>query len=167
MSDDNIRVRFAPSPTGFLHVGGARTALFNWLFARHWGGKFILRIEDTDRERSKPEYEEAILWDMRWLGLEWDEGPVVGGPKGPYFQTKRGSIYQEQLEKLLSVGDAYHCFCSPEELTADREIQLAAGKIYKYSGKCAQLSVDEAKGKIEKGMMSAIRLRVREGVTIF
>jgi glutamyl-tRNA synthetase len=167
MSDDNIRVRFAPSPTGFLHVGGARTALFNWLFARHWGGKFILRIEDTDRERSKPEYEEAILRDMRWLGLEWDEGPVVGGPKGPYFQTKRGSIYQEQLEKLLSVGDAYHCFCSPEELTADREIQLAAGKIYKYSGKCAQLSVDEAKGKIEKGMMSAIRLRVREGVTIF
>jgi len=167
MSDDNIRVRFAPSPTGFLHVGGARTALFNWLFARHWGGKFILRIEDTDRERSKPEYEEAILRDMRWLGLDWDEGPLVGGPKEPYFQTKRGPIYQEQLEKLLVVGDAYHCFCSPEELTADREAQLAAEKIYQYSGKCAQLSVGEVKEKIEHGIMSAIRLRVREGMTTF
>src|SRR5580658_8746347 len=101
-----IRVRFAPSPTGYLHVGGARTALFNWLFARHLGGKFILRIEDTDRERSKPEYEEAILQDMRWLGLDWNEGPVVGGHKGPYFQTQRGPLYQQQLEKLLSAGNA-------------------------------------------------------------
>src|ERR1700685_3015752 len=107
------RVRFAPSPTGCLHVGGARTALFNWLFARHSGGTFILRIEDTDRERSKPEYEEAIFRDMRWLGLDWDEGPVTGGEKGPYFQTQRGPLYQKQLEKLFSTGNAYHCFCSP------------------------------------------------------
>src|SRR5580700_2049291 len=114
MSKEFIRVRFAPSPTGFLHVGGARTALFNWLFARHWGGAFILRIEDTDRERSKPEYVEAILRDMRWLGLDWDEGPLVGGNKGPYFQTQRDALYQQQLEKLLSAGNAYHCFCTPE-----------------------------------------------------
>src|ERR1041385_4286258 len=91
------RVRFAPSPTGYLHVGGARTALFNWLFARHFGGKFILCIEDTDRERSKPEYEAAILRDLRWLGLEWDEGPEVGGPYGPYLQTQRSGIYREQV----------------------------------------------------------------------
>ena len=167
MSNDNIRVRFAPSPTGFLHVGGARTALFNWLFARHLGGKFILRIEDTDRERSKPEYEEAILRDMSWLGLDWDEGPVIGGQKGPYFQTQRGTLYQQQMEKLLSAGNAYHCFCTPEELTADREAQLALGKIYRYSGKCAQLSPVEVKEKIEKGALFAIRLRVREGETTF
>jgi nondiscriminating glutamyl-tRNA synthetase len=164
---DQIRVRFAPSPTGFLHVGGARTALFNWLFARHSGGKFILRIEDTDRERSKPEYEEAILRDMRWLGLDWDEGPIAGGDKGPYFQTQRASLYLQQMEKLLSQNNAYQCFCSPEELNADREAQVAAGKIYRYSGKCARLSASEAKAKIEKGDAFAIRLRVQEGATVF
>jgi glutamyl-tRNA synthetase len=164
---DQIRVRFAPSPTGFLHVGGARTALFNWLFARHSGGKFILRIEDTDRERSKPEYEEAILRDMRWLGLDWDEGPLAGGDKGPYFQTQRTSLYQQQMEKLLSQNNAYPCFCSPEELNRDREAQVAAGKIYRYSGKCARLSAAEAKVKIDKGDDFAIRLRVQEGTTVF
>jgi len=102
MSSTKVRVRFAPSPTGFLHVGGARTALFNWLFARHSGGRFILRIEDTDRERSKPEYEEAILRDMKWLGLDWDEGPEKGGDKGPYLQTQRGDLYRRELEKLMS-----------------------------------------------------------------
>jgi nondiscriminating glutamyl-tRNA synthetase len=167
MIKNQIRVRFAPSPTGFLHVGGARTALFNWLFARHAGGKFILRIEDTDRERSKPEYEEAILRDMRWLGLDWDEGPAIGGEKGPYFQTQRGDLYRKQLEDLLEARNAYHCFCSPEELAADREAQLAAGKIYRYSGKCARLTADEAKEKTRNGALSAVRLRVKEGVTTF
>ncbi|HXL72721.1 MAG TPA: glutamate--tRNA ligase, partial [bacterium] len=167
MTKNHIRVRFAPSPTGFLHVGGARTALFNWLFARHSGGTFILRIEDTDQERSKPEYEEAILRDMRWLGLDWDEGPVIGGEKGPYFQTQRGFLYQKQLEKLLLTGNAYHCFCSPEELAADREDQLAAGKIYRYSGKCARLTDNEAKEKSKNGALSVIRLRVKGGITTF
>ena len=96
-----VRVRFAPSPTGFLHVGGARTALFNWLFARHAGGKFILRIEDTDRDRSKTEYEEGIIRDLQWLGLDWDEGPSLGGAFGPYRQTERASIYRDQLKKLF------------------------------------------------------------------
>ncbi len=167
MINNHIRVRFAPSPTGFLHVGGARTALFNWLFARQAGGKFILRIEDTDRERSKPEYEEAILRDMRWLGLDWDEGPVIGGEKEPYFQTQRGHLYQKHFENLLAAGNAYHCFCSSEELAADREAQLAAGKIYRYSGKCARLTADEAKEKTKNGALSAVRLRVKEGVTTF
>jgi nondiscriminating glutamyl-tRNA synthetase len=167
MLNNQIRVRFAPSPTGFLHVGGARTALFNWLFARHSGGTFILRIEDTDRERSRPEYEEAILRDMRWLGLDWDEGPVTGGASGPYFQTQRRSLYQEQLQKLLSTGSAYHCFCTPEELAADRESQAAAGKIYRYSGKCSRLTADEADQKLKNGELSAIRLKVKEGVTTF
>ncbi len=167
MRNSPIRVRFAPSPTGFLHVGGARTALFNWLFARHSGGTFVLRIEDTDRERSKPEYEEAILRDMRWLGLDWDEGPDIGGGKGPYFQTQRSALYREQLEKLILTGNAYPCFCLPEELAADREGQTAAGKIYRYSGKCARLTVAEADVKSKNGELSAIRLRVKEGVTTF
>ena len=167
MIKNNIRVRFAPSPTGFLHVGGARTALFNWLFARHSGGTFILRIENTDRERSKPEYEEAILRDMRWLGLDWDEGPEAGGEKGPYFQTQRSFLYKKELEKLISRGNAYPCFCSQEELAADREAQIAAGKIYRYSGKCARLTADEAEEKSKKGELSAIRLRVKEGFTTF
>lgn len=167
MSPKQVRVRFAPSPTGYLHVGGARTALFNWLFARHSGGRFILRIEDTDRERSKPEYEEAILHDMKWLGLDWDEGPGVGGEKGPYLQTQRGDLYRGQMDKLLAQDKAYPCFCSPEELSMDREAQQAAGKIYRYSGKCARLNIAESRSRVDKGEAFAIRLRVPEGTTVF
>ena len=131
-----VRVRFAPSPTGHLHVGGARTALFNWLFARRYGGKFILRIEDTDRERSRPEYEEAIVRDLQWLGLNWDEGPSIGGPFGPYRQTERAPLYRDHLKRLLSTGAAYPCFCDQKALEAEREAANLAGLGYRYSGRC-------------------------------
>jgi glutamyl-tRNA synthetase len=133
MSD--VRVRFAPSPTGYLHIGGARTALYNWLWARKHGGKVVLRIEDTDRERSTPESVQAIFDAMRWLGLDWDEGPEVGGPNGPYFQTERLSIYREWADRLIERGAAYRCYASKEELAAERERQKQAGiKGFKYPG---------------------------------
>jgi len=116
-----VRVRFAPSPTGFLHVGNARTALFNWLAARHLRGAFILRIEDTDAERSRPEYETQLMEDLRWLGLEWDEGVDVGGAHGPYRQTDRYRLYQEHAERLLAQDRAFRCFCTEEELEAARQ----------------------------------------------
>ena len=162
-----IRVRFAPSPTGYLHVGGARTALFNWLFARHHGGKFILRIEDTDRERSKSEYEEAIVRDLQWLGLDWDEGPSISGPYGPYRQTERAVLYREQLKKLMSLGHAYPCFCSHKELEAEREAIQTIGKIYRYSGKCRGLSREEADARRDAGEPYSVRLKVPEGTTTF
>ncbi|HJT23192.1 MAG TPA: glutamate--tRNA ligase [bacterium] len=162
-----IRVRFAPSPTGYLHVGGARTALFNWLFARHHGGKFILRIEDTDRERSKPEYEEAIIRDLQWMGLDWDEGPSLGGPLGPYRQTERATLYREQLKKLLSLGNAYPCFCTYKELEAERLAAQETGKNYRYSGKCRNLTASDAEAKRKSGATYSVRLKVPEGVTTF
>src|SRR5436189_102318 len=116
------RVRFAPSPTGYLHIGGARTALFNWLYARRFGGKFLLRMEDTDRERSTPESVKAILDGLMWLGLDWDEGPGVGGPVGPYFQTERLGSYRTHAEGLLAGGKAYRCYCSREEIDARRAL---------------------------------------------
>ncbi len=129
MSD--IRVRFAPSPTGYLHIGGARTALYNWLFARQNGGTFILRIEDTDRERSTDESVQAILDGMRWLGLDWDEGPGAGGANGPYFQTERMEIYKEHVQKLLDEGKAYRCYATKEELDAMRkEAQARKGSLH-------------------------------------
>lgn len=132
MPDSTIVTRFAPSPTGYLHVGGARTALFNWAFARRHGGRFILRIEDTDAARSTDESTRKILEDLRWLGLNWDEGPEVGGPSGPYFQSQRGHLYKQYLEQLASIGRAYRCFKSAEELTADRNKAKAEGRAYKY-----------------------------------
>jgi glutamyl-tRNA synthetase len=126
-----IRTRFAPSPTGYLHIGGARTALFNWLFARHYKGKFILRIEDTDRVRSTKESIQAIYDGMEWLGLNWDEGP--------YFQSERFDIYREYIEKLLSKGEAYYCYCTPEELEKNRKQAMSERKKPKYSGKCREL----------------------------
>lgn len=128
---DNIRVRFAPSPTGYLHIGGARTALFNWLYARHNNGTFVLRIEDTDRERSTDEYIEAIIEGMKWLGLDWDEGPVR--------QTERFDVYKKYVDKLLQEGKAYYCYCSPEELEANRKEAMKQGRALKYSGKCREL----------------------------
>src|SRR5213080_2772122 len=130
------RVRFAPSPTGYLHIGGARTALFNWLFARRHGGVFVLRIEDTDVERSSEAMVDGILDGLRWLGLDWDEGPMVAGPHAPYFQSQRQAKYLAAAEKLVAGGRAYYCYCSPEELKAKRE----GNPEYKYERTCLGLS---------------------------
>lgn len=143
MRVSEVRTRYAPSPTGHLHVGGARTALFNWLFARHHGGKFILRIEDTDLERSSDESTQEIMRDLRWLGIDWDEGPEVGGEYGPYAQSERLASYTRYAEKLLEEGRAYYCYCTPEELHARREQMLAAGKAPMYDRKCLHLSAEE------------------------
>lgn len=158
-----MRLRFAPSPTGHLHVGNARTALFNWLAARHGGGTFILRIEDTDRERSTRESEEAIRADLEWMGLTWDEGVEVGGDYGPYRQSERLAIYTEYARQLLAAGKAYYCFCSPEMLEADRQAMLQQGLPPKYAGTCRGLSPDAASARIAAGERAVIRLRVPAG----
>src|ERR1700722_3204889 len=121
MATDRVRVRFAPSPTGYVHVGNARTALFNWLFARHHKGDFILRIEDTDVARSEARYETQLIADLRWFGLDWDEGPDVGGPFAPYRQSDRRELYSKHALNLIDRGLAYFCFCTPEELEVERE----------------------------------------------
>src|SRR5262252_5306457 len=154
------RVRFAPSPTGQLHVGNARTALFNWLLARRLGGTFILRVEDTDAERSTLASEQAILEDLRWLGLAWDEGPDVGGPHAPYRQSERLALYENAARDLLARGHAYRCFCTPEELEADRQAALAAGRPPKYSGKCRAIDPAVAARRVAAGEAAAIRFVV-------
>jgi len=159
------RVRFAPSPTGYLHVGGARTALFNWLYARHTGGVFVLRIEDTDVERSSWEMVAGILDGMRWLGLDWDEGPEIGGPNGPYFQSERLDRYREAGERLVASGHAYYCYCNPEELKARRDAAEAAGSSWQYDRACADLSADEIARRETAKMPRAIRFRMPAGVT--
>ncbi|HOB54449.1 MAG TPA: glutamate--tRNA ligase [Acidobacteriota bacterium] len=156
----SVRVRFAPSPTGNLHVGSARTAIFNWLFARHHGGTFVLRIEDTDQERNRPEYTRSILDGMRWLGLDWDEGPEAGGDHGPYFQSERLPLYREALARLRREGRAYPCFCSPERLEAVRQEQLAAKANPRYDGTCRSLSAAEAQARIDAGERYALRIRI-------
>jgi nondiscriminating glutamyl-tRNA synthetase len=158
-----MRVRFAPSPTGHLHVGNARTALFNWLLARHAAGTFILRIEDTDVERSTRTSEQAIVDDLRWLGLEWDEGLEKGGAYGPYRQSERLPIYRDHAEQLLVRGPAYYCFCSPETLEADRQAMLAAGLPPRYSGRCRAIAPDAAAERVRNGEAAVIRLRVPMG----
>ncbi len=158
-----MRVRFAPSPTGHLHVGNARTALFNWLLARGQNGTFILRIEDTDLERSTRESEQAILDDLRWMGLQWDEGVEAGGTYGPYRQTERMQSYADHARRLLAEGQGYYCFCSAEMLDAHRKAQLAAGLPPKYAGTCRNIPLDEASRRKENGEAAVIRLRVPEG----
>ncbi len=154
------RVRFAPSPTGYLHVGGARTALFNWLYARHFGGTLILRIEDTDLERSTEEMVEGILQGMRWLGLDWDDGP--------YFQTKRMDIYRAAGVKLLASGHGYYCFCTKEQLEDRRAKATAEGRPPKYDGACRKISREEAERRKNAGEAAAVRFAVPEsGVTFF
>jgi nondiscriminating glutamyl-tRNA synthetase len=155
---EKVRVRFAPSPTGFMHVGNARTALFNWLFARKKKGVFILRVEDTDIERSAAEYEERLIEDLHWLGLDWDEGPDVGGQSGPYRQSLRLEIYKDYTERLLEEGKAYHCFCTPEELEREREKAISSGKMPVYSGKCRALPSNEVRQRISSGEQAAVRL---------
>ena len=158
-----MRVRFAPSPTGQLHVGNARTALFNWLLARGSDGIFILRFEDTDAERSTRESEAEIVRDLRWLGLDWDEGPDVGGPCGPYRQSDRLHLYQSYAKELLGAGSAYYCFCSTAQLEADRQAAVEAGRPVQYAGTCRNLSHDEVKMRIAAGEHPAIRFRVPDG----
>ncbi len=152
-----VVTRFAPSPTGYLHVGGARTAFFNWLISKQKGGRFILRIEDTDQVRSTDESCRKILQDMKWLGLDYNEGPEVGGPNGPYFQSQRLGIYREYAEKLLSMRRAYKCFETPEELTAAREKARAEGKTYKYDRRGYHLTPEQVKELESQGRPYVIR----------
>jgi len=160
-----VRVRFAPSPTGALHLGGGRTALFNWLFARHNQGKFILRIEDTDRTRSTQEALAAIFDGLEWLGLDWDEGPRAGGNFGPYLQTERLKIYQNYVQQLLAEGKAYYCFCSPEELAEKRKQAEARKEAPRYDGKCRKLSSEEIKKSKDSGIPCVIRFFLPAGQT--
>jgi glutamyl-tRNA synthetase/nondiscriminating glutamyl-tRNA synthetase len=158
-----MRVRFAPSPTGQLHVGNARTALFNWLMARGGGGTFVLRIEDTDFARSTKEAEGSALDDLRWLGLSWDEGPDAGGDHGPYRQSERLHMYRAHAVELMSKGQAYYCFCSEEQLEMDRYQALRNMQPPKYVGRCRGISRDEARTRIENGETATIRFRVPDG----
>ena len=156
----SLRVRFAPSPTGHLHVGNVRTAVFNWLLAKGQGGTFILRIEDTDFERSTRESERGIVEDLRWMGLDWTEGVDIGGDHGPYRQSERLHIYRAHAVELMSKGVAYQCFCSAEQLEADRQAALAAGRPPKYVGRCRDIARDAARKRIENGEKAVIRFRV-------
>jgi glutamyl-tRNA synthetase len=156
----DIRVRFAPSPTGSLHIGGARTALFNWLFARHHGGSLILRIDDTDLARSTEESTRGILSALRWLGLDWDEGPDAGGSYGPYFQSQRLELYTKIAQELVDQGRAYYCYCTPEELAERRKQAMAEGKAPRYDGRCRELTSQERIQKENEGHRPAIRLRI-------
>ncbi len=155
-----VRVRFAPSPTGFIHIGNARTALFNYLFAKKEKGEFILRVEDTDKERSRREYTEKLMEDLKWLGLEWDEGPDIGGEFGPYLQSQRAGIHSEYIAKLLKENRAYYCFCSESELEERRKKRLREGKSIVYDGKCRNLPSTEVEKRLLSGVPASIRFKV-------
>jgi len=158
-----VRVRFAPSPTGDLHIGNARTALFNWLFARHLGGKFVLRIEDTDLERSRHSYEQSILEDLSWLGLNWDEGPDKGGEKGPYRQSERFALYRDYAERLAESGHAYRCYCTKERLEELKKRQIDAGISPRYDGRCRLAS----NATPPEGVAPVLRFKVPAKTTSF
>jgi len=163
-----VRVRFAPSPTGELHLGGLRTALFDFLWARHTGGQFILRIEDTDQKRYDAQSLESLMRGLRWLGLEWDEGPDVGGPHAPYIQTERAAIYQQHAQMLLDNGHVYRCYCTAERLNEMREEQRRTKQSTGYDGRCRHLSPEERAGFEAAGLPSVVRLAVpTEGKTTF
>jgi glutamyl-tRNA synthetase len=167
MNDKLVRVRFAPSPTGYLHVGGARTALFNWLYARHHNGTFILRIEDTDRTRYQEDALQDLMDGLRWLGLDWDEGPAVGGDYGPYFQSQRLGLYQEYAQKLVDEGHAYKCYCSPERLAEMRKLQQGRDQTG-YDRRCRTLTAKERADYEAQGIVPVVRLAVPlEGQTSF
>ncbi|HCM36964.1 MAG TPA: glutamate--tRNA ligase [Candidatus Wildermuthbacteria bacterium] len=165
--DGKVRTRIAPSPTGWAHMGTARTALFNYLFAKKEGGDFILRIEDTDKERSQKEYEQDVLESFRWLGLEWDEGPEKNGKYGPYRQSERTELYKKYLTKLLEQGRAYWCFCTPEELEAQRAHQMSLGEAPRYKGACRNLSPQEQQGRLASGTRGVIRFAVEPKTVAF
>ena len=168
MTDRPVRVRIAPSPTGYFHVGSARTALFNWLFARHHGGRFIVRVEDTDRTRYNPEAVSDLIASLRWLGLDWDEGPEVGGEYGPYFQSERLDLYQHYADWLVKEDQAYRCYCSPERLDALREEQRAKKQTVGYDRHCRNLSAGQRAEYTAQGITPVIRLKAPlEGQTTF
>lgn len=165
MESGSVRVRFAPSPTGMLHVGNARTALYNWLFARRAGGSFVLRIEDTDLDRTKTNFEKQLLQELVWLGLNWDEGPNENdsretGEFGPYRQSKRTEIYATHTAQLLAEGKAYRCFCSPEELEEERQLAIAEGRPQVYSGRCRVMNKFDIKENLLRGKTYSIRLQI-------
>ncbi|MEO8077572.1 MAG: glutamate--tRNA ligase [Acidobacteriota bacterium] len=162
-----IRVRFAPSPTGYLHIGGARTALFNWLYARRHGGTFVLRIEDTDTGRSSWEMVAGIVEGLRWLGLDWDEGPDVGGPHAPYFQSERVERHRAMVERLVAGGQAYYCYCSTDALQQKRQAAEALGGGWVYDRTCCRLSPDEIAAHQAAGTPRAVRFKVPAGRTTF
>lgn len=165
---DTIKVRFAPSPTGPFHIGGARSALFNWLVARHAKGTFLVRIEDTDLERSSRASEENIKESLKWLGLNWDEGIDVGGPNGPYRQTERLAIYKKEVDRLIAEGKAYYCYCSPEELEESRKAQIKDGVTPVYDGHCEHLTQEMIEKYKKEGRKPVVRLKVRKsGVFAF
>jgi glutamyl-tRNA synthetase len=167
MSALTPRVRFAPSPTGYLHVGGARTALFNWLFARRTDGVFVLRIEDTDAERSSPEMVDGILDGLRWLGMNWDEGPLIGGPYGPYSQSERFDRHRAVAERLVTEGHAYYCYCTPEELKARRDAAGASddkGAGWRYDRTCCRLTRDDIADRERQHVPRAVRFRIPDGL---
>ena len=161
-----VKVRYAPSPTGPQHIGGARTVLFNWLFARNQGGRFVLRSEDTDLERSSVKWEEDIAQSLRWLGLDWDEGLEVGGPNGPYRQTERLEVYKEYLSRLWLGGHVYYCFCTPDELEQDRETAMARRENPVYSGRCRDLTSAQVEEKLQAGLKPTIRFKVPQDTEI-
>jgi glutamyl-tRNA synthetase len=166
--DKPVRVRIAPSPTGYFHIGSARTALFNWLFARHHGGKFIVRVEDTDRARYNPEAVPDLVASLRWLGLDWDEGPEVGGPFGPYYQSERLDLYHAYATRLVEQGQAYKCYCSPERLNALREAQREKKEDVGYDRHCRYLTAEQRAAYERQGITPVIRLKAPlEGQTSF
>ena len=166
MTAENIRVRFAPSPTGPFHIGGARSALFNWLLAKKTGGTFVLRIEDTDRERSSKESEENIKAALRWLGMDWNEGVDVGGPNGPYRQMERLDLYRRYTEQLIAQGSAYYCYCTDEELEAERQALLKDGKMPRYGNHCRSLTEEQIAAYKAEGRKPTVRFRVPAGQAI-
>ncbi|CAN2187619.1 GlnS Glutamyl- and glutaminyl-tRNA synthetases [Candidatus Nanopelagicaceae bacterium] len=167
MTVRKVKVRFAPSPTGDLHVGNIRTALFDWAYARHTGGTFLFRIEDTDTTRVTDEYIQAAIDTLKWLGLDWDEGPEVGGPNGPYLQSQRLDIYAKWAQTFLDQGDAYHCYCSPDELEAVREEQRKANVAPGYNGHCRDLTADQIAAYKAAGREAVVRMRMPDGTTTF
>ncbi|MBN1684938.1 MAG: glutamate--tRNA ligase [Gammaproteobacteria bacterium] len=161
-----MKTRFCPSPTGHMHLGNLRTALFAALFARSQNGQFLLRIEDTDLDRSMPEFTEALLEDLKWLGLFWDEGPGKDLGNGPYYQSERQSIYDRFYEKIIASGHAYYCFCSEKELALNRKLQLSRGQPPRYSGRCHELTQKEIQEKLEGGLKPTLRFRVPQDQVI-
>lgn len=166
MSSGPVVTRFAPSPTGYIHLGNARTALLSFLAARKAGGRFILRVEDTDEARSTEAFMQSLLDDLRWLGLDWDEGPDIGGPHETYRQQQRGAIYEHWLAKLDAAGLTYPCFCTPAELSISRKQQLAAGKPPRYAGTCRALTPEQRAERVARGQAAALRFRVPSGKTV-
>ena len=166
MPETPVKTRFAPSPTGEIHLGNVRTALFNALLARKTDGVFLLRIEDTDQERSREDYRLQLQEDLRWLGLDWQEGPEVDGPHAPYLQSQRQAVYDRYYQRLIDAGLAYPCFCSDQSLKLVRKRQLAAGQPPRYAGTCARLSAEEVAAKREQGIQPTLRFRVPKGETV-